>query len=465
MKKSIIVLSTFFVLFAPLVLMAQDIPEPYSARAYWLEKTKESYRALKEKQFKNEPLSKSETQWMGNYEKYLVEYYEKMSEAEQKSFVENKDAWNSEAGITENANMQIETINRDPSLLIKHIAYSGFSGASYGVMLTTIFDWDGAAQAGVPLLLAGTSMLFPVYSKKYTNINNNSLWLRSHGKIVGTGSGLMLGALFFGDNFIDSDYEYYNGTTVVKEKGYVRPTLAFALVSSLALGELGFNLGKNRKWTEGKVSLYQYYGYYTPAVTTALMASAEVDNVRVVAASTIVSAGVGYVLADKIAGKFDYTRGDVGAIVGLNAIGTVFGIGIIGHTEAESIQSILIPTATSLAANWAGHKMLQDVRLSRPQGRRVNYAALGGGLIGLGTVTLFEPDNFGAYATVPSVTAFIGYLAMLNYYKKNNGANMSFRNRSSKFNISYQLHPESIYLNKLSSGKVIAPMFDMSIRF
>lgn len=462
--KTITKILLFVLLFCMVIpAIAQQFPQPYTAKAYWAEKNRQHYIMLKNKQLKNEMLTKSELTWIAHYEQYLMEYFNKMNEAEKENYQKTYTQWNKEAGVEETINMNIEETTRDPGLLIKHIAYSGVSGASYGIMLTQILEMEGAGLVGFPILLSGVSMMTPVYSKRYEQINNNSLWLRSHGKVVGSGGGLALGALIFGDHFMDDEY-WVEGSEDTKT-GQQKPTLLLSLVASLGLGELGFHLGKTRKWSEGRASMYQYYGYYTPAVTTTLMASAEITETRLYGASTMLSAGAGYLMANKIMDRFEYTRGDVGALVGLNAIGTTFGIGLIIHAESEEIKAALVPTATSVASHLWGHYMLRDMQLSRPQGRRVNYAAIGGGLIGMGLTVMIEPDNPGYFATIPSITALGGYLIMLDYYRKNSDVDVSFRNNNQKFNISYQLHPESYFYNKMSNGKFISPYFNVGIRF
>ena len=74
--------------------VAQDL---YSARGYCIELNKETYKKIQEKQAKGEALSENESSYLKDYEVYLNNYYQRMSDAEKVKYDQMKSQCDAEA--------------------------------------------------------------------------------------------------------------------------------------------------------------------------------------------------------------------------------------------------------------------------------------------------------------------------------------------------------------------------------
>jgi hypothetical protein len=465
MKTSFKIGCILLMVFSISTCLAQEEVKPYTAKAYWNELNRSDYRTLKEKALGGMEISGQEQKWLDQFEKYLAEYYEGLAEEEKAKFLQHKDEWYLASGLTELAPESKAAPRRDPDLLLKHIAFSGISGLSYGLMLNGIFDYGDQANIAVPTILSGVSMLYPVFSKEYDNINNNTLWLRTHGKIAGGLYGYMLGLTIWGDN-LDDEYIYDETTgdqTVIE--GHMPGALTLSLSASLGLGYLGFYLGKNQNWTEGRASMYQYYGYAIPALTASIVFATGESRARAYGINHLLSAPLGYLLANQVSKNNDYTRGDVSGIIGLTGIGTTYGLGFLILVQGDSQSSILLPSLMGATGSLIGHAVYKDFHLSRPEGRRVNYAAIGGGLIGVGITALINPEGDGAlYALIPASTGLLGYSLLAGYYKKNKRDEMSI-NTNNKPLLNVQLYPENLIFSRMDTHGYIPPLVSASLQF
>lgn len=443
---------------------SQEEYKPYTAKSYWTELNRPEYRFLKQREINNETLSNSQKKWLEQYEKYLGDYFEILSKTEKENYYQNKQAWYVEANLKEIQPKGSEGPKRDTELLLKHIGYSGASGLIYGIMLSHILDLDETKSTGLTMVMAGGSMLYPILSPQYNNINNNSLWLRSHGKIAGGIYGYSLGMAIYSDN-IKGYYDYTKDTvTGVYVRGHDREALAISLAASYGLGVLGFRLGKKVNWSDGRVSLYQYYGYAVPALTSSIIYSTGYDEYRGYGINVLLSAPIGYLAATKVSQLADYTRGDITALVGLTAIGAAYGTSLMLFAEWEDESAILAPTLAATAGSAIGHFVLSDTRLSRPEGRRVNYAAIGGGLIGFGVAFFIEPDDPGWYVFLPATTSLIGYSFLLRYYKARQQTDVTLRNKANPlFHINF--YPENLLYTRIDTKGYIPPLVSASLQF
>ena len=448
MKKIQVLLAGLLFFLTLQFCFSQEVYRPYTAKAYWDELNRIEYRQLKMKQVDNGILTNDEKKWLDQYEEYLGEYFETLSSAEKEIFYEKKEEWYSQAGISEIQSESVKGPRRNTELLLKHIGYSGLSGLTYGIMLSNIFHLNETETNGLTTILAGGSMLYPLFSKQYDNINNNSLWLRSHGKIAGCLYGYSLGMAIYSDSI----YKHREAA------------LSMALVSSLGLGITGFTLGKHKDWSEGRVSLYQYYGYMVPALTTSFLFASGYDELRGYGIDILLSAPVGYLAANKVSQLADYTRGDITALVGLSVIGAAYGASILSFSEIDDKSAILFPAIATATGSAIGQYILRDTRLSRPEGRRVNYAAIGGALIGFGTAFLINPDNEGWYMFLPASTALAGYGILLNYYKKNQKTSLNSGNEETPL-VHINFYPENLILTTIDTHGYIPPLITASMVF
>ena len=167
---------------------------------------------------------------------------------------------------------------QDDILFRKHLVNSGINGFFYGFAIDIIADANSGAAAGIPLVAAGASVLFPLMTNSTKTITPNSLVLSTHGKAIGWLHGFALSTLIGGENaWNNNNYKL---------------TVGLGAISSISLGILGNSLGKKANWTEGQVALYRHYGWFMPASGILIMA-AITDESRLWGASDLIfGAGV-----------------------------------------------------------------------------------------------------------------------------------------------------------------------------
>ena len=240
--------------------------------------------------------------------------------------------------------------------------------------------------------------------------------------------------------------------------------LSMALVSSLGLGITGFYLGKTKDWSEGRVSLYQYYGYAVPALTSSIIFASGYSELRGYGINVLLSAPIGYLAANKVAQFTNYTRGDITAMVGLSAIGAAYGTSLLLLSDWDDESAVLSPALAAATSSAIGHFILSDTHLSRSEGRRVNYAAVGGGLIGFGLAFFIDPGNEGWYMFLPATTSLIGYSFLLRYYKNNPGTDYE-RHRQGNSTFHFNIYPENLIYSRINTHGYIPLLMSVSLRF
>ncbi|MCU0398686.1 MAG: hypothetical protein MUC73_11360 [Cyclobacteriaceae bacterium] len=195
---------------------AQDL---YTARGYWVELNKETYRKIKQKQRVGDPLTDNEALYLQDYEQYLANYYQRMPEEEKVRYEQMREQWDRELlgpQKPEEVPEEFEWRGRDRAINFLY-------GAWYGTSLVLITGMDDAAAAGIPLVTGGIWVLGPVINpKKYENISRPVLRASNTGKFLGLIYGASLGMLVGGDS--DNTDELIFGLSTV---------------SSIALGEVG----------------------------------------------------------------------------------------------------------------------------------------------------------------------------------------------------------------------------------
>ncbi len=449
-------------LFAFVLCTAQEIPELYTAKALWQEINKTEYRSIKEKQMNGIALGQNELLWLNQYEEYLKNYFQSLPADEKNVYFEQKANWYTEAGFAELLAFSPETkAYRDPNLLIKHMAYSGVYGAVYGGLLVGILDVENEKwRSGLPLLLAGGSILVPLIAPGYKDINNQSLWLKSHGKSIGLLDGFFLGAALFGDDAFGGAE-----TPAPNAENLQKITQSLGLVTSITLGQIGFNLGKNKDWTEGQVTLFQYFGYVTPATAAAVTFASGAENARTYGITLLASAPLGYYTAYKLGQKVDYTRGDIVSVTNATGLGFLYGTSILIMLETDSEAAILIPTTTGLLGSGMALLNHRNYHITRQQGRRLIWASAGSYLIGLGTVVILEPEEEAMNVLLPTIFATIGYSVLNRYYKKHPGTELGKNGRLFE-NSQFALHPESLLWTRQNKNlQYLPPLVSFSTVF
>jgi predicted transcriptional regulator len=68
----------------------------FTARGYWEESNKETYRIIKQKSNTGIALTADETSYLQDFETYLSNYYQRLSEDEKALYAKMKDQWDRE---------------------------------------------------------------------------------------------------------------------------------------------------------------------------------------------------------------------------------------------------------------------------------------------------------------------------------------------------------------------------------
>lgn len=460
-------------------LWAQELPTLFKAKSFTEAYYNPVYQELKQRKENDLFLSDKEEKWLELYENYINNYFKLLNNNQQNLFhkersareIHKDSAISSKVSVTHKKQEKVATEKtevekeRDTELLLGHIAYSGVSGIVYGIQLNSIFDIESTTTSvGLTMLLSGGSTLIPIFSPRYQSINSNSLWLRGHGKTMGGLYGYFLAGTLFGEDIFEGSYDY-NPQTGNYESGPSKKPVALSLsmIGSISLGHVGFHLGKTQNWTDGRVATYQYYSYAMPALASGLYVSLS-DTLKFRSLSSLITLSVplGYLAAHKLSDKIEYTRGDMTAIINNSVLGAALFGSIPVYTETGNRLAILWPIAGSVLGSTLGHLTYRNFHITRPEGRRLNYATAGGALIGLGTTFLMDADQGGTYLLMSTLFGAAGYGLLLNHYLKQPRYSLVDNN---KYDFNLTLHPESFLLNKSLPLQQQAPLFSMRLRF
>lgn len=175
---------------------SQDL---YTARGYWVESTKETYRKIKQKERVGDPLTDNERSYLQDYEVYLANYYQRLPDSEKALYDQMKSEWDRELFAPQKPTIvqeEFEWRGRDRAI-------NFFYGLGYGASLVVIADIDNAEAVGIALVTGGLWTLGPVLNpKKYEDINRPVLRASNTGKLLGAWYGAWLGQLIGGDSDI-----------------------------------------------------------------------------------------------------------------------------------------------------------------------------------------------------------------------------------------------------------------------
>jgi len=431
-----------FIVLLFLVSLVYGIPtvaqELYSARGYWTESNKDTYKKIKEKMQKGEVLTDNESAYFTDYEAYLDNYYKRMSEEEKMKYEQMKSQWDQELATAVSPSPQQDDFDFRP----RDRFTNGIYGLYYGASFSAAFEIDGAAAVGIPLITAGLWQLGPIINpKKYEGISYNTVRASNSGKFLGLLYGASLGLALGGEN-----------------EGTGRLAFALSSVGSIALGEAGFQYGKRNTFTEGHIEMMRHYGLLVPGVTLLGLAAAEVDNSNLYGVSLLAGGISGLFIGNSVSKKYSYTLGDVNVIGSFTLISTGLGATLAAASidSGETSGLLLIPAATAMAGTIIGQRMVKGVQLTRRQGSTINLTSGGAALIGLGIVAMTSTDSPGVIIGVPSVLALIAHQAVFRSYKTKNltdKLNLGLSNKKS-VNLSMRVTPESYFTNKKLSDRI-----------
>lgn len=458
MKRLLIILTGFFLL-SLFQLSAQE----YTAARYWNMEHDPLYTNLLDRQNKGDTLSAEEQKILADYKVKLSEYFEKLSDSEKAVYYKNRSVWTEKPSEMYKVTppQQTDVYSGERSKFTQYLVTNGIFGALYGGATAAVLGVeDQGAVTGMVLVPAGLSMLIPVFTIKEKFVSYNSLSLSIHGKAMGAVQGLALGTLITGDNVEDG-----------------KLLLALSVASSITLGRVGYSLGKNKPWTEGRVALYSYYGTLMPFEGLALDFAFEFEDPRLYGLTSLAFGAGGYLMADRIANKTDFTRGDitaVGTLAAMNGLLALFATGDILVNDDEDFQPslILIPAATTLGASFLGQAWLRNAKLTSQQGRNVALATTGGVIVGVGIAAIFQPDAPAAYYIPAYLTGMTTYSLMVGMYKKSNSQSIINKEKNTGWN--FNIMPQNIFLNKKIASYAFAnpgkrvnflPAFSATLKF
>ena len=451
-----------------IVLHAQEVKiiKPFSLDSYKYELSHPTYTELLLKLSRGDTLSFDEKAWLQLYSDFLKNSFQFLPEVERNRF-QSQSIIKQEQTDSLAFNYTKELIEKESQKIsfdaayIRHIIESGGFGVYYGIAIDQIFEFEDMVAVGVPFLVAGANMLNPIVNnKKFSNISNNALWLRSHGKTVGTFGGLALSALLFGNDFLDKYEDYdYDDWENRKVRTQFKATHAITALSSIGLGMYGFKLGRTKDWTEGRTALYRHFCYMNTLIGMGIILSTDSDNARVYGASALISSASGYYIADRIANKYEYTRGDMITTAGYSILHTSLAMGFLldisNRSDIEHPERLVyLPIAGAIYGTQRSLKELKNVRLTLQQGRRTNLAMAGGSLIGLGFAILIDWDEITPYYLFPYATGLLSYSLLMKHYKASNlaGINKRYKGKG-KVDYTFNFMPQNILLNNMMVKK------------
>lgn len=361
--------------------------------------------------------------------------------------------------IVQNINAQSDDI-----LFRRHLISSGWNALFYGVAGDIIFEIDGAAAAGLPLITAGAGVVIPLLTNSSKTITSNQLVLTSHGQSMGWAHGAALGFLI-------------NGNDAFETVGKGKMTVGLAALGSMGLGILGNHLGKTKDWSEGQVALYRHYGWLMPFTGLSVCAAFS-DDARAFGAADLASGAAGYLLAHQVYKWHEFTRGDIRATQVLTAMNGALGYFIFLDTQIDEEFNLnrkgwLFPAAGVLAGTAAGHLLMKGANLTPQQGMTTVYAAAGGAIVGSGLAMIVSSDSYTTRYLIPYTAGMAAYtIAVISLKKKNAGS--AYLPGSKAGNWDFAFMPQNLYLNNkieqrgyMINGRQVGlqPLFAASLSF
>lgn len=344
----------------------------------------------------------------------------------------------------------------------RHLVKSGYHGLLYGVALDIIFEIEGAAAAGLPVIIAGTSVLVPLLTNSDKSIGYGPMILSGHGKSIGWTHGFALSSLIFGEDFFSEDN--------------YKVSVALGALSSIGGGILGKSLAKKNMWPEGRVELYRHYGWVMPFAGSSVMLAAT-DNARVAGAGVLLSGAAGYFIAGKISDWNEYTRGEVRATQTLSMLNLGLGYGLMLDKQSDNgfdRTDLLYPALGALSGTVIGHFYNRDLGFTTQEGLLTAYAATGGAVVGLGFALLTGSEKVTPYYLIPYVTGLGSYVAAVEILKRRSGGSYSLSEEKSRSNFNVSLMPQNLFINNrlgakgfMTNGRYtgMQPMFAASLTF
>lgn len=425
-RISILLIGAFFIFQTS---MAQSL---YSARGYWEESNKLTYKEIKTKESYGEELTAEELEYMNDYEVYLNRYFDRLSEEEKNKYYQMREQWDRElsnikAPVSEASEFEWRGRDRFVS-----IAY----GFSYGLATVAVFEVDNVGAIGIPLVMGGLWALGPVINpKKFDDITRSVVRAGNTGRLLGWVYGGSLGILIAGES---------------ESSG--RAAAGLGALSSIALGEWAFQKQKRENYSEGHVETLRHYGLLGSWLGASTLGALRVENTNAYGAGILGGGILGLVVGNQQSLKYPYTLGDAENTTILSLIGTGLGFAIASEalSDGNSSAVILIPAAGSVLGTIVGHRSARGVYLTKKQGSTIGYSTAGAALLGLGIMAIAESESATAIIGVPSALALITQQILFQKFKNENmSKTLGERiNEKSGLDFSVNINPENYFINQ-----------------
>jgi len=420
---------------------AQDL---YTARAFWEESNKPNYREIKQKQTFGETLTENESAYLKDYEEYLNNYYQRLSEDEKLKYKEMKPQWDRELLKTVHLAgpiaQEFDWRGRDRGIII------GF-GILYGVSFSAIAEIENAAAFGIPLITGGLMALGPIMNpQKYENIDRSVLRASNTGKTLGFGYGAAAGLMFGGEG--DNTWKW---------------ALGLGTAGSIALGEIGFQTQKNKRYSEGHIEMLRLYGLIGPWLAGGSLGAFRVRNPHVFGAAFLAGGIGGLIVGNKVSQKYPYTRGDVDNISTLSVVSTGIGLAVMSEVLRGGdigTGALLIPMAGTVLGTLLGQRSVKGVNLTNKQGSTILYSSGGAALLGLGILAIAESQNPTVWIALPSLLGLGAQQILFQKYKRENMASQTLSGKigkNRKIDFTMKVTPENYFVNRQMAGKTNVP--------
>lgn len=434
--KKISVFLTIFALFVCVSVSAQQ----YTGYGYWKMENDSTYKYLLKLGKSGDSLNLYQQNYLSDFRARLSVYFDRMSDNEKSIYFKNRANWPEKPGQVVQEDDQVFSGER--STFTQYVIASGVFGAFYGGAFDVIFGIDGSAAGGLPLISAGISSIIPLATIKDKKVSTNSLLLSLHGKSIGAFQGSMLGLLLIGN----SNSEEFG----------IKLTMGLAAASSIVLGKVGFNLGRDKSWSQGRASLYSHWGWLMPMEGLAITAALNSESPALYGGASLLFGAGGYLIANGVANRYNFTRGDVVSFQSLTMLNTWLGFGIMSEGDMNSGASFLIPAIGALSGTLIGQAWVGNIGLTNQQGRNTLLAATGGSALGLGLAIAIGGDAITTYYLLPYLAGLGSYAIVLENYRNRSGSKHVLSDNNDGWQVSFT--PQNIVLNnKLYNSGVIKP--------
>jgi hypothetical protein len=411
--------------------------ELYTARGYWVETTKDTYRKVKQKENVGDTLTDNEISYLKDYETYLYNYFQRLPEAEKIRYAQMKDQWDRELARLPATQQTGQPVVRPEEFewRARDRLVNTLYGVWYGTSLVLITEMEGGVAAGIPFITGGMWLMGPaVFPKKYEGITQSTVRASSTGKFLGLLYGFSLGTAIGGNN-----------------ENVDKLLLGLSTAGSIALGEVGFQLQKKRNFSDGHIEMIRHYGVLGPWVGLSIFAATHSESYNLAGVSLLAGGVGGLIIGNQVSKRYAYTRGDVDAVQSLTWISTGLGLTLVAEGIADDETVVwLIPAASSIIGTVLGQKSVKGANFTKKQGSTISLSTAGAALIGLGFVALFETEYPSVWIGVPSAVALLTHQLLFHSYKRENLQN-GFRGREKRknnFQLSMNVMPENYFFNQ-----------------